>query len=132
MKVSRYNAKDCTILINGVYLTGLAEDMVTWAKKEPLFEPEVGAQGDVVKNEINDTLHEMTVTLQTTSPQVPMLLALKRNKEEFPAWCINKSLGLKMGGAMASIEEMPEINLGKTAGNIAVKLCVFDGDTITE
>lgn len=132
MKVSRYNAKDCTVLINGVYLTGLAEEFITWAKKEALFEPEVGACGDVVKNEINDTLHEMTVTVQATSPQVPMLLALKNSAETFPAWCINKSLGLKMGGAMASIEEMPEITFGKTAGNVAVKFCVFDGDTITE
>ena len=128
--VGRYNAKETTVIINNVYITGMGEDMITWTKKEPLFEATTGAQGDVVKSEINDSMYELTISVQPTSPQLGMLLNLKNSAETFPAWCINKALGLKMGGAQASIEEMPEITLGKTAGDLQIKICVFDGDTI--
>lgn len=130
MNVSRYNAKDCTILVDGVYITGLGEDMVSWAKEEAYFETSVGAQGDVVKSEINNTLHTMSITVQSSSPQLPFLLSLRNRKEPFPAWCINKSMGLRMGGTMANIAEMPEIALGSAAEDIEISLIVFDGDTL--
>lgn len=130
MNISRYNAKDTTVLIDGVYVTGLGEDMITWSKEEALFESSVGAQGDIVKSEINNSIHTMTVTVQPTSPQLPYLLSLKNRTEPFPVWAINKPLGLRMGGTKASIAEMPEIALGAEAEDIEISITVFDGDTL--
>lgn len=130
MNITRYNAKDCTIIIDGVYITGLGEDMVSWEKDEAYFEAAVGAQGDIIKSEINNSLHTLTITVQPTSPQLPHLLELRKRSDSFPAWCINKSLGLRMGGAMANISEMPEISLGAEAEDIEISLTVFDGDIL--
>ena len=54
MVVGNYDAKNTTILVDGVYITGLGEDMVTGEKDEDLFETSVGAQGDVVKSVKNN------------------------------------------------------------------------------
>ena len=101
--------------------------MISWEKEEQYFEPVVGAQGDVVKSEINNDLHTLTITIQPTSPQLSHLLTLKDRKDPFPVWCINKELGLTIGGAKANIMEMPEISLGAEAEDIEVSFCVFDG-----
>lgn len=130
--ISRYNAKDCSVMIGGVYITGLGEDMVSWEKEEAYFEPSVGAQGDIVKSEINNSIHTLTLTVQVTSPQLPYLISLKNRSDAFPVWVINKSLGLKLGGSQANISEMPEIALGSEAEDIEITFTVFDGDTLTE
>lgn len=129
MAVTKYNPKDCTVIVNSVYITGLAEDMIGWEKQEPYFETSVGAQGDVVVNEINNDLHDLTVTVQATSPQLKHLLSLKSEKAEFPVWVENKSLKVKFGGTKARIAEMPSISLGTNAEDVEIKLTVFDGTT---
>lgn len=128
-KVSRYNAKDCTIIVDGTYITGLGEDMISWEKEEAYFEPVVGAQGDIVKNEINNSIHTLTVTVQPTSPQFSKLLALQNRSNTFPVWVVNKALGIRLGGTMANIQEAPEISLGAEAEDLEFTFCVFDGVT---
>lgn len=127
MNVTRYNAKDCTITVDDVYITGLGEDMISFEKEEAFFEPVVGAQGDIVKSEINNTIYNMTIVVQPTSPQLPHLVKLKDRSEPFPVWCVNKALGLRMGGTMANVKEMPEFSLGSSAEDIEIVFCVFDG-----
>ena len=34
MALTKYNAKDCTITVDGVYITQVGEDMVTFEKDE--------------------------------------------------------------------------------------------------
>lgn len=126
--ITRYNAKDTTVIVDNVYITGLGEDMISWEKEEQYFEPVVGAQGDVIKSEINNDLHTLTITVQPTSPQLSFLLSLKDRKEEFPIWVINKELGITLGGSKANIMEMPEIALGAEAEDIEFSFCVFDGN----
>lgn len=126
--ITRYNAKDTTVIVDNVYITGLGEDMISWEKEEQYFEPVVGAQGDVIKSEINNDLHTLTITVQPTSPQLSFLLSLKDRKEEFPIWVINKELGITLGGSKANIMEMPEIALGAEAEDIEISFCVFDGN----
>lgn len=130
--VSRYNAKDCTVMVNDVYITGLGEDMISWQKEEAYFESVVGAQGDVVKSEINNPLHTLTITVQSTSPQLPYLMSLRNKAETFPVWVANKAMGIRLGGTQANIQEMPEISLGASAEDIEITLCVFDGTTTVE
>ena len=56
MLFAKYNAKDTTVTVNGVNITGFGEDMLSVEKDEEFFSTSVGAQGDVVKSEINNSL----------------------------------------------------------------------------
>lgn len=129
MAVTRYNAKDCTVMIDGTFITGLGEDMISWEKEEAYFETSVGAQGDIVKNEINNTIHKLSLTVQQTSPQYGFLLELAQRTDPFPAWVANKPMGVTVGGAMANIAEAPEISMGATAEDGTFVFTVFDGET---
>ena len=127
--VTRYNAKDCSVIVDGVYITGLGEDMISWSKDEQYFEPVVGAQGDIIKSEINNDIHTLSVTVQVTSPQFGYLMELKNRKEPFPVWVVNKAIGIRLGGTMANVMEAPEVSLGASAEDAEFGFCVFDGIT---
>lgn len=129
MAISRYNAKDCVIMVDGTYITGLGENMISFEKEEAYFETVVGAQGDVIKSEINNDIHNLTITVQPTSPQLGFLISLKDRTEPFPIWVINKALGIRCGGTMANYKEAPEVALGSEAEDMEFAFCVFDGVT---
>lgn len=129
MLIGQYNAKDCTVLIDGSYVTGLGEDMISWEKEEAYFESIVGAQGDIVKSVINNSIHNLTVTVQPTSPQFGFLLTLAKRSEPFPVWVVNKALGIRLGGTMANVREQSEISLGAEAEDLEFTFTVFDGVT---
>lgn len=130
MQIARYNAKDTSVVVNDVYITGLGEDMISVEKEEDLASNKVGAQGDIVRSEINNTIYTITVTVQSTSPQLGYLLNLKDSTDFFPLWVINKSLGVRAGGAKAMVSSIPEIALGAEAEDIEVAFTVYDGDVI--
>lgn len=130
MQIARYNAKDTSVVVNDVYITGLGEDMISVEKEEDLASNKVGAQGDIVRSEINNTIYTITVTVQSTSPQLGYLLNLKDSIDFFPLWVINKSLGVRAGGAKAMVSSIPEIALGAEAEDIEVAFTVYDGDVI--
>lgn len=130
MLIARYNAKDTSVVVNDVYITGLGEDMISIEKEEDLASNKVGAQGDIVRSEINNTIYTITVTVQSTSPQLGYLLNLKDSTDFFPLWAINKSLGVRAGGAKAMVASIPEIALGAEAEDIEVAFTVYDGDII--
>lgn len=124
--MQKYNAKDCTVTVSGVYITGLGEDMVTGAKDEEMFSTSVGAQGDVVVNEINNPLGTITLTVQATSPQKEMLLNLAKSGQTFPIWVINKSIGERFGGNEARFKNYPELVNGAEAEDREFEIQVFD------
>lgn len=126
MAVTRYNAKDTTIIVGTTYITGLGEDMISGEKDEEFFSTSVGAQGDIVKNETNNTLGSITITVQPTSPQKKFLLSLANKKETFPIWCVNKSLGERMGGTQASLKNYPSIERGAEASDMEFEFQIFD------
>ena len=129
--ITRYNAKDCNVIIDDTYITGLGEDMIAWEKEEAFFETSVGAQGDIVKNEINNDIHKLSVTVQQTSPQYGFLYGLAKRSEPFPVWVANKPLGITVGGTKANLAEAPEISMGATAEDATFVFTVFDGVTQT-
>ena len=124
---SRYNAKDTIITVDGVHITGLGESMWSFTKEESLAENAVGAQGDVVRNEVNNPIYTATVTVQQTSPQLNFLMSLKDRTEPFPIWMINKALGRTEGGSMAMMNEIPESALGAEADELEFTFTVYDG-----
>lgn len=124
--MTSYNAKDCVIIWNGIYLTGLGEDMVTGTKDEEMFSTGVGAQGDVIVNEINNNIGTVTVTLQSTSPQLKKLIADAKAGVVAPLWVNNKNLNRSFGGTQARIKNYPEITLSQEAEDAEFEFAVFD------
>lgn len=126
MVVGRYDAKDTTVMVDGTYITGLGEDMITGEKDEDFFTPSVGAQGDVVRSEINNSLGTITISVQVTSPQKKFLTSLAKRKDTFPLWCNNKSLNERMGGTMASLKTFPSFDRGAEAEDMEFVFQIFD------
>lgn len=131
MAITRYNANDFVVLVDDVTITGLGEDMVSWEKEEAYFEPIVGAQGDVIKSEINNSIHNLTLAVQPTSPQLAKLISLLDQKETFSVWVTSKALGIQIGGTAANIKEAPEFPFSAEASDLEFTFCVFDGTTRT-
>lgn len=121
-----YDAKDTSIVVDGVHITGLGEDMFSAEKEEDFFSESVGAQGDVVTSETNNPLGDFTIHLQPTSPSKAYLLSLKDRDEPFPIWAINKKLGERVGGTKAKLKSMPEIARGAEAEDMEFAFKVFD------
>ncbi|MBR6613174.1 MAG: DUF3277 domain-containing protein [Clostridia bacterium] len=124
--VTAYNAKDCTIMVDDFYITGLGEDMVTGEKDEEMFESAVGAQGDIVVNEVNNTLGTITLAVQPTCPQKGQLLQYAKAGTVFPIWVVNKSINEKFGGSKARIKSYPELTHGAEAEDREFEIQVFD------
>lgn len=128
MAVTTYNAKDCTVVINGVFITGLGEDMITGEKDEEMFSPAVGAQGDVVVSETNNPLGTITLTIQGTSPQKGMLLDLAKAGTMFPVWVTNSNIGERFGGSIARFKNFPSLEHGAELADREFEIQVFDYD----
>lgn len=124
--ITKYNAKDCVVTVDSVYITGLGEDMVTGEKDEDNVSAVVGAQGDVVVNETNDTLGTVKLTVQGTSPQLAFLKKLARTKAMFPIWVTNKALKEKFGGTKAMVRKSAAVGYGKELEDREFDIMVFD------
>lgn len=126
MNIATYDAKDTSIVIDSTYITGLGEDMISAEKDEDFFTTSVGAQGDVVKSQINNTLGTVTVYVQPTSPQKQFLMGLAKRTEPFPLWAVNKKLGERVGGTKANLITFPEFARGAEAEDMEFVFQVFD------
>ena len=126
MVLATYDAKDTSIIVDNTYITGLGEDMISAEKEEDFFSPSVGAQGDVVKSQINNTLGTVTIYTQVTCPQKAFLMSLAKRTEPFPLWAVNKKLGERFGGTMANLLTFPEIARGAEAEDMEFVFQVFD------
>ena len=126
MLVATYDAKDTSVIVDSTYITGLGEDMVSAEKEEDFFTSSVGAQGDIVKSQINNTLGTVTIYVQPTSPQKSFLMGLANRNEPFPLWCVNKKLGERFGGTMANLLTFPELARGAEAEDMEFAFQVFD------
>ena len=126
MIVKTYDAKDTSIVVDGTYITGLGEDMISAEKDEDFFTPSVGAQGDVVKSQINNTLGTISIFVQPTSPSKKFLMDLARRTDPFPLWAVNKKLGERVGGTMANLKTFPEFARGAEAEDMEFVFTVFD------
>ena len=125
---TQYDAKDTSIIVDGTYITGLGENMITGEKDEDFFTPSTGAQGDVVASEINNPLGTVTIYIQPTSPQKSFLMGLAKRKEPFSIWAVNQKLGERFGGTQARMIKFPEMSRGAEAEDMEFVFQVFDYD----
>lgn len=124
--LTQYDASQCVVEVADFRVTGLGEDMVTGEKSEDYFSPSVGAQGDVIKNIINNTLGEVTVVVQATCPQKADLMKLANRRDPFPVWVTNLELGERFGGTLANLLSAPSISRGAEAEDMEFVFQVFD------
>lgn len=122
-----YNPKDVTVTIDGVFVTGLGEDMISFEFDEERFSTAVGAQGDVVVNESNNQLASLTLTVQASSPQYSMMLEYAKKGTVFPVWVVNKSIGERCGGTQARFKNTPSISYGTELEDREFEIQVFNG-----
>ena len=126
MNVSTYDAKDTSVIVDGTYITGLGEDMISAEKDEDLRSDSVGAQGDVVSSVINNTLGTMTIYVQPTSPQKAFLMSLAKRTAPFSIWAVNQKLGERVGGTKAALISYPEFARGSEAEDMEFAFRVYD------
>ena len=124
--ITRFSAKETVILVGGVAITGTGESMVTGEKEEDFTETSVGAQGDIIVNEINNSLGSVTINIQHTSPQKSYLTGLAGNKGFVSVWVTNTTLGEKFGGTKAKLTNYPSISEGTTAEDLEYVFQVYD------
>ncbi len=122
-----YDARECTVLVDGITITGLGEDMVSFSKDKENLEPRTGAQGDVCVNRVNDNLFTLTLRVQATCPQKGFLLQLANSGAIVPVWVTNKSIGERFGGNEAAVKAMPELEMGALASDREFVFSVFGG-----
>lgn len=103
--ITSYDAKDVSVIVGGVYLTGFAEGtFVSYEKTEDNFALSVGSLGDVARAKVNNPLGTITITLQQTSPQVTYLNNLARSGKIVEARVIHKGTNTeKIGGTQCFI-----------------------------
>lgn len=103
--ITSYDAKDVSVIVGGVYLTGFAEGtFVSYEKTEDNFALSVGSLGDVARAKVNNPLGTITITLQQTSPQVTYLNNLARSGKIVEARVIHKGSNTeKIGGTQCFI-----------------------------
>lgn len=122
-----YNPNDTSVTVDGVFITGMGEDMISFEFDEERFETAVGAQGDVVVNETNNKVASMTMTIQASSPQYQMCLDYARKGTVFPVWGVNKSIGERFGGTKARFKNPPSLSYGTELEDREFEIAVFDG-----
>lgn len=124
--VTQYDAKDTSVVVDNVFITGLGEDMISGEKDEDAFSSSVGAQGDVVVSETNNPLGTMTIYIQPTSPQKGFLLNLAKRAEPVSVWAVNKKLGERFGGTKARLLKYPNIDRSAEPEDMEFVFQVFD------
>lgn len=123
----KYNPNDTTVTIDGVFVTGMGEDMIEFEFDEERFEAAVGAQGDVVVNESNNHMATMTLTIQASSPQYKMCLNYAKNGTVFPVWGVNKSVGERFGGTKARFKNTAPAAYGQSLEDRSFEIAIFHG-----
>lgn len=128
--VTTYDAKDVSVIVNGIYLTGFADGtFVSYDKTEDGFAISIGAQGDTARAKVNNPLGTITVTLQQTSPQVQMMNNLAKSGKLVEARVIHKGSNTeKVGGVQCFVMKPASGEYGSEISNREFTINVLDYD----
>lgn len=105
-----YDAKKVTVIVDGVEITGFAEGtFVTSKKSADSVTEHVSPQGDVAFAVNNNSLGEIKVTLNQTSPAIPYLNNIANKNLVVPVWVVSdNAIKEKSGGTYGIIKVQPE------------------------
>lgn len=124
--ITRYNAKEYTVMVGDVCITGFGENLATGEKDEDFYEPSVGCQGDVIVNENNNPLGTVTIKVQATCPQKSYLMSLAGSTDFTSIWVTSKTMNERFGGSKAKIKSFPSLERTATANDMEFMFGVFD------
>lgn len=128
LNISSYDAKNVTVTVDNVYITGYAENsFIECEKAEDTFQTSVGAQGDVGISEVNNPVGTITITLQQTSPSIDYLNGLAVSKKMVPIWVISQNeITEKIGGTKARVTKPAQASFSNAIEQRQFKITVFD------
>lgn len=128
--VTTYDAKDVSVIVGGVYLTGFAEGtFVSYEKTEDRWTISTGSMGDTARAKVNNPLGTITVTLQQTSPQVSYLNKLAKSGKLVEARVIHKGTNTeKIGGTQCFILKEASGEFSNEISNREFTIQVLDFD----
>ena len=123
-----YNVKDVNVVIDGITVTGFAEDsIVSCSKTSDNINPYVGAQGETAFSINNDPTGTISITLQQQSPMNDTLLNYSNENKVFPISVIDLNTGgFRASGNEAIIQTNPEYSRGNSIGDLTWEILVFD------
>lgn len=123
-----YDAKKCTVVVDGRFITGFDDgSMVSSEKDEDFFEAKEDAQGEVIVSEKNSNLGSVTITLSQTSPSSTFMNELAKSRKEVPVWVTyNGEPKEKSGGTRARVKKLAGREYGDEAGSREFEMTVFD------
>lgn len=114
-----YNfTEDLSLTVNGRFITGFAEDGLTWEKTEDNIEMNVGAQGEVLTNTHYNPTGQMTIRLKANSPSITYLNQLANSKR--PVAVHGRRTGAlneSAGGNKGYVQRPASASFGRNAEN---------------
>lgn len=123
-----YDPKKVTIIFDGRVITGLAEDSyVTAESMEDRFMEYVGVKGEVSVSENANKTGEIKITLESTSPSVPMLNAAANTglTSNISIVDMNEN-GTNAGGTEARVRKPADRTWGKEISELEFTFFVAD------
>lgn len=126
--IATYDAKEVSVIVGGINITGFAEDTIVKAsKKENNSSESVSAQGDVGVAITNNTLGEVTVPLNQTSPSIAYLNNLANTNKIVDVWVkSNNDVKETVGGTKARVVKPADVEFGSKISNREFTFSVYD------
>lgn len=123
-----YDPSMVIIIYDGVVITGLAEDsFVSAERSEDNFTEYVGVHGEVSHSESANKTGEVTITLESTSPAVPMLnAAANRGTLSNLSVVDMNDNGTNVNGTEARVRKPADREWGKEIGEVEFTFFVAD------
>ena len=129
MNFAVYDPKGWDVEIDGVTITAIGENGVSWEKVEANGEAKWGNMGDAIWQKSNNTAYKLTVSVMRHCPQKKHLISLFKTSEPFSATASHKDMNERFGGTVALFEEEPSFEGGSEASDLELSIYVFDGAT---
>jgi len=125
MASSVYDAKEVTVIVDGVTVVGFADgDMVTCTKDENNITVVEDAQGSASAAINNSKIGTIQIMLAQTSPNYRQLVNLANSRRVVPTRVVNGSETI--GGSQALVEKLPDTTFGSSVGSRQFTLKVLD------
>lgn len=117
-----------TVVVDGVYITGLADgSFVEASKNEDSFSTTVGGHGEVSVAENVNPLGTITIRVKQTSPQLKTLNAIAAAGQTVSIWVYSvNDPEEKAGGARARIKRQATLNFNTEIQTREFQFEVFD------
>jgi hypothetical protein len=125
MTVKTYDAKNVSVSVGGISITGFADGtFVECAAASERHSTVVGAQGEVSVATTNDGRGTIKITLKQTSASIPYLTGVAKSKT--PVAIHVAGVGETISGSQSLCKKLPDIGYGKDIGNRVYEFEVFD------